>query len=219
MSNLIYNVLQPKVDVKQPPLLLMLHGYGSDENDLFSFADELNDRFLVVSVRAPRRLPWGGNAWYDINFTGDQDRFGDPEQALASMQMVVELIEDLKQKFDTAKTILFGFSQGAILSYALSLHHPDLIDKALTLSGYIFSDIMPKRLDLDQTKHLEFFVSHGLQDDVIPVDWARTAHNWLDEHQLQNEYHEYSMGHGINPACFQDMMNWIAKRYPLLTSK
>jgi phospholipase/carboxylesterase len=219
MSELVYNVLQPRVLVQRPPLLLMLHGYGSDENDLFSFADELNDRFLVVSVRAPNRLPWGGNAWYDINFTGSQDRFGDPEQALASMKLVAGLIAELKNKFKTGKTVLLGFSQGAILSYALSLHHPELIDKALTLSGYIFADIMPKSLNNSLTDHLEFFMSHGTQDEVIPIDWARSARNWIDGRQLKHEYHEYPMGHGINPACFHDMMRWISARYPVLGSK
>ncbi len=219
MSELTYNVLQPKIQVKHPPLLLMLHGYGSDENDLFSFADELNDRFLVVSVRAPRRLPWGGHAWYDINFIGGQDRFGDPAQALASMKLVYNLIDELKSKFNTGKTVLLGFSQGAILSYALSVHYPDEIDRTLALSGYIFKEIMPSAIQSDKLAQLEFFVSHGAQDEVIPVEWARLAKQWLDNHNLKKEYHEYPMGHGINPACFQDMINWIAMRYPVLASK
>jgi phospholipase/carboxylesterase len=101
----------------------------------------------------------------------------------------------------------------------LSLHHPELIDKALTLSGYIFADIMPKSLNNSLTDHLEFFMSHGTQDEVIPIDWARSARNWIDGRQLKREYHEYPMGHGINPECFHDMMRWISARYPVLGSK
>ncbi len=170
----------------------------------------------MISAQAPRRLPWGGYAWYDINFTGGQERFGDPEQALESLKKVVELIKDVKAKYQTGKTVLLVFSQGAIISYALSLRYPDLIDKVLALSGYIFQGIMPQNPDQAATSHLEYFVSHGTVDEVIPVEWARNADAWLTAHGLQHQYKEYYMGHGINPACFQDMMSWIDSRYRVL---
>jgi phospholipase/carboxylesterase len=216
MNTLHYNILKPTVSVANPPLLLMLHGYGSDENDLFSFAEHLNDRFLVVSVRAPRRLPWGGNAWYDINFTDSAERFGDPQQALQSLEQVVDLLEELKKTYQTSKTVLLGFSQGAILSYALSLKYPERIDAVLALSGYVFKEILPKSISTEATNHLEYFVSHGVIDEVIPVAWARAADEWLTQNKLKHEYKEYHMGHGINPECFQDMLSWIANRYPKL---
>lgn len=222
MSQLIFNILEPKIPVNNPPLLIMLHGYGSNEDDLFSFANELNDRFLVISVRAPRNLQWGGYAWYDINFmSSDGSRFGNPDQAMEAVKLVADFIVEAKSKYNTNpdKTVLMGFSQGAITSYAVSLHYPNLVDKVLAMSGYIFTDIMPKTINTSATEHLEYFVSHGTMDEVIPVAWARQADAWLTAHHLKHQYREYPMGHGINPACFHDMMQWIQERYPVLAAK
>jgi len=218
MKNLHYNILKPKSEAANPPLLLMLHGYGSDENDLFSFADLLNDRFLVISARAPRNLSWGGYAWYDIDFTSNQSRFGNPEQAEESMEMILQLILEIQEKYQTviSNTVLLGFSQGAILSYGLSLNHPEKFKNILALSGYIFNDIMPKTINSSEVAHLDFFQSHGTIDEVIPIDWARKSSEWLKSHGLKHQYTEYPMGHGINQDCFNDMIKWIAARYPIL---
>ena len=126
MSNLVYNVLEPTKEVKNPPLLILLHGYGSDENDLFSFADQLNNRFLVVSLRAPIRLPWGGFAWYNIDFTESASRFGNPDEALTSLNKINLFIDEIiaKYKVNPMQVSLLGFSQGAILSYALAMRNP-----------------------------------------------------------------------------------------------
>ncbi len=220
MSTLVYKHLEPRINVANPPLLIMLHGYGSNEADLFSFADELNDRFLVVSARAPRSLSFGGFAWYDIDFTGNSSRFGNPTQALESLEKVRQFIVEIQNRFNAKpeKTVLMGFSQGAILCYALSMRHPELIRKVMALSGYIFNEIMPEQINAAKTAHLEYFVSHGTQDEVIPIQWARASAEWLKKINLTHQYREYAMGHGINPQCFSDLMNWIAARYPCLSA-
>ena len=86
----------------------------------------------------------------------------------------------------------------------------------LALSGYIFKEIMPYKIEPQQIENLEFFASHGIQDEVIPIAWARNANVWLKSVGAKTQYHEYMMGHGINPECFRDMLNWIKKRYPAL---
>lgn len=218
MSTLVYKVLTPQVTVTNPPLLIMLHGYGSNEADLFSFANALNNRFVVVSARAPRALGFGGFAWYDIDFTGNSSRFGKPEQALESLEKVRAFILEIQERYQTNKsrTVLMGFSQGAIISYAISLRYPELISKVVAMSGYIFKEIMPLNISTTAIKQLEFFVSHGTQDEVIPIDWARMSADWLKRMQLKHDYFEYAMGHGINPQCFADMMAWITERYPII---
>ena len=64
----LIHITRPSTLKENAPLLVMLHGYGSDENDLFSFADQLNSKFLIVSLKAPFSLPMGGNAWYEISY-------------------------------------------------------------------------------------------------------------------------------------------------------
>lgn len=220
MRQFSYKVVYPKrIAGNAAPMLVMLHGYGSDENDLLSFAESLNERFLIVSLRAPIPIQWGGYAWYDINFmASDGARFGDANQALVAVHDVAEFIKQLVVKYNTDpnNTVLMGFSQGAITSYAVSLHYPNLIRSVVAMSGYIFSDIMPKEHLQNETKHLEYFVSHGTQDEVIPIAWARQADAWLTAHGLKHDYTEYTMGHGINPNCFTDMLKWLEARYPVL---
>ena len=85
MAVLDYIVRQPRNSTQDnPPLLLLLHGYGSNENDLFSFANHLHPSLLVVSLRAPYALPMMGYAWYSINFDAEQGKWSDDEEAIAS---------------------------------------------------------------------------------------------------------------------------------------
>jgi phospholipase/carboxylesterase len=211
-------VKMPRVTTVNPPLLLMLHGYGSHEEDLFSFADELTNRFLVVSARAPIALPWGGYAWYNINFTESAERFGNPAEAMQALEKVKTLVDYVHQTYGTnpSQTAIMGFSQGAILSYALAFHYPKIASHVLSLSGYIFHDILPTNPKLDELKNVHFFGTHGTFDPVIPIEWARAAHTFLVEKNLNIKFKEYPMEHGINPACFQDMLQWVASHYPTL---
>lgn len=216
--DLHYNILQPKKNVKNPPLLVMLHGYGSNENDLFSFSEELNERFLIVSARAPISLPWGGYAWYNINFTETAGRFGNPDEARKAMQQVDELISSIQEKYNTQKnkTVLLGFSQGGILSYGLALNNPEKYAGFLALSAYVFREIMPTTINQEHVKQLAVFTSHGTEDPVIPIDWARKADAYLTENHVPHIYKEYSMAHGINPACFADMLAFITAHFAKL---
>ena len=76
--SLEYLVRQPKTKAENPPLIILLHGYGSNEEDLFSFAEELPDSMLVISVRAPLSIGFGSYAWYTIHFeTNDASKFSD----------------------------------------------------------------------------------------------------------------------------------------------
>ncbi len=210
-----YNILEPKTPSKNPPLLLMLHGYGSDENDLFSFADELNQKFLVVSLKAPIRLGFGGNAWYDISYSENAEKWTNVPQALQSRNLVLESLDIIHKEKNTnpSETYLLGFSQGAILGYSLSINNPQLFKGVLALSGYIDKQLLPKTLEAK--KYPDYFVSHGKQDGVIPVAWARKTYQYLKENNFTSEYHEYNMEHGINPECFRDLLNWLRDKNTL----
>ena len=207
-----YKLLQPKIATQNPPLLLMLHGYGSDENDLFSFADELNQKFLVISLKAPLALSFGGNAWYEIAYSDNAEKWTNVPQALDSRGKIIECIDIIlrEQNTDPQETYLFGFSQGAILGYSLSINYPQRFKGVLALSGYVDPQLLPKTLEAE--KYPEYFVSHGKQDGVIPIAWARKTEKYLKENNFTFEYHEYNMEHGINPNCFSDFMNWLKNR-------
>ena len=210
--SLNYIVRQPKTAVKNPPLLILLHGYGSNEQDLFSFAEELPDELLIVSAQAPYEMGYGGYAWYAINFDANNGKFSDLDQARESVQKISAFIDEVQEKYntDSSKTFLLGFSQGAILSYALSLNSPNKVQHVIALSGYINQELLPK--EISNTIKTDYYISHGSVDQVVPVEWARQAPEVLKSLNLTSEYSEYPVGHGVAPQNFYSFNNWIEQR-------
>ncbi|MBV1924326.1 MAG: phospholipase, partial [Flavobacteriaceae bacterium] len=106
----------------KPPAIIMLHGYGSDENDLFSFASELPDSYAIFSLKAPLPLQPHGNAWYSIYFDAGSGKFNNTEEAIESRELVVKCIDDIIEKYeiDANNITLLGFSQGTILSFSIA---------------------------------------------------------------------------------------------------
>ena len=211
--NLHYLIQEPKTIKDQNPLLILLHGYGSNEEDLFSFASELPQDHYVISVRAPYELQPYGHAWYAIHFDADENKFSDNVQAKQSVEVIGSFIEEVVKQYpiNTKNVTLIGFSQGAILSYATALTYPEKVSKVVALSGYFNQDIMPEVIDKNAISHLKFFVSHGSVDQVIPVEWARKAKPALENLGLEVEYHEYPVGHGVAPQNFFDFKNWLQR--------
>jgi len=209
--SLEYQVREPKIIVDKNPLLLLLHGYGSNDSDLFSFASELPDEYYVISARAPYDLQYGSYAWYAINFDADQNKFSDHDQAISSRDLVVKFIEELKVKFpiDSSNITLIGFSQGSILSYSIALSYPNLVQRVGALSGYLNLDINSENYQNKDFSNLKIFASHGTVDQVIPVEWARKTDPILKSLGINSTYKEYPIGHGVSPQNFFDLKDWL----------
>jgi len=140
---------------ENPPVLFMLHGYGSNEEDLFSFASELPDELFIISIRAPYPLEPLGYAWYAINFDAEFGKWSDDQQAIASREKIVAFLDEACTEYhlDKGNTTLLGFSQGTILSYAVALSYPEKIKNVIALSGYINEGIlMEGHEDKDHSK-------------------------------------------------------------------
>lgn len=211
--SLYHLVREPKIKQEKNPLLLLLHGYGSNEEDLFSFAAQLPDEYFIISARAPYSLPPYGNAWYAITFDNDMNKFSDHKQAAVSRDLIAKFIDEVIETYpiDKDNVTLVGFSQGTILSYAVALTYPEKVDRVAALSGYVDTEIIGSDLKRESLSKLRFFVSHGIVDQVIPVEWARKAPEFLEALGLDVEYHEYPVGHGVAPQNFYDLLAWIKK--------
>lgn len=194
------------------PLLIMLHGYGSNEEDLFSFSSELNTKLRIVSFRAPLNLSMGGYAWYSINFDEDQNKFSDLDQARSSMTLLKSEIEDLQKTYGNtnANTFLLGFSQGCILSMALGLNYPNTVSKIIGLSGYLMKELLPD--SFSDLSSIDIYNSHGSMDQVIPITWAENTAPFMEAHQISYVFETYPAGHGVNPQNFFSMRNWLEAR-------
>jgi len=208
-----YLIQEPKVKKDKNPLILLLHGYGSNEEDLFSFASELPDDYYIVSAQAPYPVPPYGYAWYAIHFDADANKFSDDNQAIESRDLIVTFIDELLHKYpiDASNINLVGFSQGAILSYAIGLSYPEKINKVVALSGYFNANIIKEGFEQHDFSKLRFFASHGTVDQVIPVDWARKTSPILDELKINHQYKEYPVGHGVHPLNFKDFKAFLVE--------
>ncbi len=204
-------VREPKIKLDKNPLLLLLHGYGSNEEDLFSFATELPDEYYVVSARAPFNMMHGSYAWYAINFDADENKFSDIEQAQKSRDLITKFINELIENYpiDANNVTLIGFSQGTILSYAIAVSYPEKVQRVVAMSGYFNPEIATENYQNNDFSRLKIFVSHGSVDQVVPVDWARNSIPKLKALGIEIVYKEYSVGHGVAPQNFFDFKNWL----------
>ena len=204
-------VREPKIKLDKNPLLLLLHGYGSNEEDLFSFATELPDEYYVISARAPHDMMYGSYAWYAINFDADENKFSDIGQAQQSRDSIANFIDELIATYpiDSENVTLIGFSQGSILSYAVGLSYPEKVQRVVAMSGYLNTEIASKDFAKYDFSNLKIFASHGTVDQVIPVEWARKSIPVIESLGIPVVYKEYPVGHGVSPQNFFDFKNWL----------
>lgn len=211
-----YIVREPKEIKNTNPLIILLHGYGSNEQDLFSFEGELPNDAYIVSAQAPYTLPGGyAFAWYAINFDAEMNKFTDDGQAKESRDLIAKFIDELIQTYpiDANNITLIGFSQGAILSYAIAMTYPEKVKNIIALSGYFHPMIMPESFkENEKIKKLNIFASHGSVDQVIPVEWARQTPLIFSSLGIDIEYKEYPVGHGVAPQNFYDFSKWLLSK-------
>jgi phospholipase/carboxylesterase len=192
------------------PTLILLHGRGADEEDLLGLSSHLDKRLLILSVRAPYPFEYsGGFTWYDI------DEMGTPDPAMfkSSYDKLSSFISDALAHYpiDKKQLYLLGFSMGTVMSYALALTQPGLFSGIVANSGYV-AEGTRLTYQWDQLSNIEFFVSHGTQDPVIPVQIARKAKGFLEAAHARFDYKEYPVGHQISEESLQDISIWLTQR-------
>ena len=196
-----------------PPLLLLLHGIGSNEEDLFGLAPYLDERFLVVSARAPVALPYGGYGWFQIEFT-PRGMAADIEQAKRSLGMLPGFIEALAERYgaDARRVYLAGFSQGAMMSLALALTRPEMIAGVVAMSGRLPRQVLEREPDAGALAGKPVLVTHGLYDAVLPVENGRAARDYFAALPVELTYHEYPMAHEVSVESLRDVTGWLTRQ-------
>jgi len=198
----------PREQAAEPhSCLLLLHGRGSNEQDLFGLVPELPKQPLVISVRAPFPFPWGGYFWYDLS---DQNHVPEPQTFNSSLDQLRSLLKELPSRYpvDPARVFLLGFSQGALMSGCITLAEPGLISATAMLSGYLPAE-MPFEVDPAALAGKPLFLAHGTYDNVLPVVLGRQARLRLEDWQAAVEYHEYGMDHQVTMEELQDLNRWF----------
>ncbi len=207
------HVLRASSLKEKAPTIIMLHGYGSNENDLFSFSPQLDEKYLIVSAKAPIPMQPYGNAWYAITYEPGNKKFTNDEQAVASRDTIAEFIDEVIENYhaDPDNIILFGFSQGAILSYAVALSYPEKVSRVVAMSGYIHQPLLKENFEKGDFSNLKVYSSHGYLDEVVPVEWDRKTKPFLENLAIKVKYSEFPVGHGVSPENFMEIKKWLAE--------
>jgi phospholipase/carboxylesterase len=185
-------------------LLVIFHGRGADEHDLFPMLDALDPerRLLGVTPRGPLSLPPGGAHWYALYRLG----YPDPETFSATYPMVVEWLDGFG--FPPERTVLGGFSQGGVMAYALGLAKGRSRHAGLIALSCFMPTVPGFELDLEPPLP-PVAIGHGTYDDVIGVEWGRAARELLVKAGADVLYRESPMGHTIDPAFVQELAEWL----------
>ena len=193
-------------------LLVLNHGRGADELDLLGLADVLDPRgrLLVVTPRAPLTLPGlPGYHWYVVPRVGHPD----PASFAASVDELAALHDALWERTGLGpdRTILGGFSQGTVMSYALGLHGERPAPAGiLALSGFI-PTVPGWAPSLADRTAVRVFIAHGRRDPVIGVEFAREARELLSGAGFAVDYHESDGAHQIDAPEAHTAAGWIAQ--------
>jgi phospholipase/carboxylesterase len=204
ISDLLPSRVRPAAGEPEGALVLC-HGRGTDENDLFPLLDALDPerRLLGVTPRGPLQLPPGGNHWYVIRELGYPDR----ETFTTSYERASAWFAGLG--VPPERTVLGGFSQGAVMSYALGLGadrpRPAGI---IALSGFI-PTVEGFVLDLERPLP-PVAIGHGTDDPVIGVEWGRAAKEQLEAAGADVLYRESPLPHTVDPAFLTELRPWLA---------
>ena len=191
--------------------LVLLHGRGTDERDLFPVLDFLDPerRLAGVTVRAPLTLPPGGQHWYRFMRVG----YPEPQSFFETLATLTAWLQALERELGVPwdRTVVGGFSQGAVMSYALALG-PGRPSPGglLAMSGFI-PRVEGFELDLARRRGLPVAVTHGSLDPVIPVDFGREAKEMLENAGLAVTYTESAMAHTIDPRVVPDLQRWLSE--------
>ncbi len=194
--------------------LVLLHGRGTDEHDLFPLFDVFDPerRLIGVTAGGPLSLPPGGRHWYAIRRLG----YPPPDTFLPTYHRLTEWLDALPEAIGvpTARTILGGFSQGAVMSYALALAAGRPVPAGLlALSGFI-PTVEGLELDLAGRRELPVAIGHGSFDPVIGVEWGREARQRLAEAGADVTWRESPMPHSVDPEYLTELAGWVRARLP-----
>lgn len=198
---------------ERAPLLLLLHGVGSNERSMASLAAAMDPRLLVVSARSPIALGPESFAWFHVTF-GSEGPVIDRAEAEAGWRHVARFVDELVAAYDVnpRRVYLGGFSQGGIMALAALLTAPEKIAGAVVMSGRLLPEVLPHAAPPEALRGRAALVVHGTHDDKLGIHLARWAREQLARFPLALDYRELPMGHQVAPESLAVVTEWLSAR-------
>uniref|UniRef100_UPI004048CE39 alpha/beta hydrolase n=1 Tax=Roseivirga sp. TaxID=1964215 RepID=UPI004048CE39 len=209
-TSLHYIIRENKDSVAKSPLLILLHGHGSNENDLFSLSNSVPNNWIVASVRGPYQMAENSYRWYDVKMVNGKIVINIDEEE-RSRKKLMQLIAEMTQKYnvDNEKIVVAGFSQGANMAQSLGLGEPNLITGFGVLSGRFVEEFSPYISKSITLKNSKAFIAHGSGDTMLPKTYASENITKLKELGIQITYCEDSNGHSISTKQWSEFAKWL----------
>ncbi len=189
------------------PLLVLLHGYGADERDLFGLVPYLPPEFAVAAVRAPLAPPFPapGYSWYPIENLEDRD----PAHTTAAATRLIEWTDAAASAHPSIG--LLGFSQGAAVSLQAMRLEPDRYAFAVNLSGYVTPGALPRDAELAERRPPVFW-GRGTNDDIIPGFLIDHTTDWLPRHVDLSGRVYPGLTHSVSEQELTDVRTFLDKQ-------
>ncbi|WP_102349054.1 alpha/beta hydrolase [Bacillus sp. Marseille-P3661] len=190
------------------PAIFIMHGIGSNEQNMFSLVEGLQNQFYIFSIRGHLKQP-PGYAFFTI------EGYGKPHRQVfdEGIEKLTSFIDYACEEYpiDQSQMYLLGFSQGAILSMTLGLTLGNRLKGIVALSGYI-----PKFVKEEYKKQavdkLSLFISHGEQDNILPYEWGIDASEYFKELGAHVTFRSYPEPHTVSLENLKDLTSWIVDR-------
>ena len=203
-SPFTYKHTAPLETGKQPAIFL-LHGMGSNEEDLPQLVKNFEESHHIFSLRGPI-VHNPGYAFFTIAEVGKPDRDVFDKVLTFIQSFIHEAIEEYD--LDPNDITLLGFSQGAILVQSLALIMGNAINRVVALSGYI-PDFLKEEYSKRPVDHLNIFISHGDYDYVIPSQWGAESKDYFEALGANVTFKAYGDGHGVTSENHQDLLAFL----------
>jgi phospholipase/carboxylesterase len=210
-TSLTYSVIQPAIKSTKVPVLIILHGYGSNENDFLDFAKEANNKFIKFTLRAPNVMQGSGNCWYELNFLTNGSYTYDYEQVKKSRAKVLSFISQACKTFnvDSTQVYLMGFSQGAIMCYELALFAPTKIKAIIPISGRLMEESKAHKTNVNELSKLSVFIGHGTKDERIKSEESDKAAQYLKSKKINVMLKKYNIPHTLSGEEIEDIKSFL----------
>ncbi|GAC1324835.1 MAG: alpha/beta fold hydrolase [Chloroflexota bacterium] len=190
------------------PALILMHGLGSNEDDMMSLAPHVDDRMYVFSLRAPLPSRWGGYSWFDYEVEGPWVGGRSIGRSLTAVsQFLNAVVEDYP--IDPTRIYLGGFSMGAAMTGALVLLEPERVAGGLMISGFLPPDGSPPRYRGSDAAGHPIFQAHGTRDHIVSIAFARQTRDFLQRTPVDLTYREYPIGHEVSAPELSDVAEWL----------